>query len=1115
MFARTRYHGRQMRWSRPLAAATLALAVQGCGRGWDLPTFELETASVTIVTRSLPEAVVGMRYRAFIEASGPGPYAWTLRGDGLPAGLALVSTTNVATIEGVPTTAGTFTVTVQVQGGDGTTDRRDLQLVVGSVGGELRITTTDLPVAIVDITYDTTIEATGGGATRTWRISAGELPPGMQLVHDGGDATIVGLPLFPVTSNFEITVSDEAGATDSRAFEIRVIETSGELQILTEFLPDGRVNEAYEARLQGDGGQFPYSWTVSEGSLPPGTSLAVNGSPTTFLTGTPTRPGFYEFTVELFDATGEVAQRDFAVFIQEPQPLEIVTAALPDGRLGLKYLARLEAIGGTLPYAWRVSSGQLPPGLTLGLPNGNGVNLNGRPGVNAGDFTFTIAVEDSSMRVASREFTITIRSGELPLEIVTTGLPTAEVGLAYDEMITAEGGVPPYSWSITGNLPGGMVFDAIGTPSTRVHGTPAQDGSFPVVIEVRDRNGETAARSFTLTVVPSNAPLVILTTSVPNGNPCREYHVEIAAAGGTRVGYDWTIISGSLPTGLSLSSSGTPATTITGVPQTTGNFPVGIRVTDSGGTFVQRAFVIQIVGPPGPRFGLVVGRNTSNRGEIRAVDLCSPTPAASAPLGTTMPGDIGVNVGTNSTAIAPTGNKAAYSAQQSGGVSTVWVVDLDGPMATVAPVLPAFQTGNRQAVVHWSPTGNHLAYRVDALVAGRSDLYVTDVSNPAAPTAPIVVNPTPGASQDVLNAIAWSPDGTKLAFVGDLVTDNVLELFVATIHTSSVSVRAVSGNLSSTQDVLATTPVWGPNSRYLHFGATIRPPRREMYFVDTNAAVPAPAPIASTAASFTTVLGAPVVSPDGNRMVYIADQDQTNSFDMYAVNLGNPNGATRLTMVPPNRRVVGAKFGPQSNRVLFATNTSPTSQGEMFIIDWAGTTMPVRVDAPAPSGGGVSLSQQMYGFNGAGTHVYYLADFTTRFRFQPFWVDVSGATPGMPVSIGQHSGENTRVLHLARDVDQAFIVTQANNNGPPTLFTVDLSGGGPGNSVQLSSPTMLGPVVPFPQLVAPRPAATSVFFAVGTGFSSQGQPHAVRPPAPTMAFPLAPQMNAMFYRMPQ
>jgi curli biogenesis system outer membrane secretion channel CsgG len=57
-------------------------------------------------------------------------------------------------------------------------------------------------------------------------------------------------------------------------------------------------------------------------------------------------------------------------------PVSISTATLPGGQVGIAYSATLNATGGTAPYAWSLTSGALPAGLSLSASTGA---INGMP----------------------------------------------------------------------------------------------------------------------------------------------------------------------------------------------------------------------------------------------------------------------------------------------------------------------------------------------------------------------------------------------------------------------------------------------------------------------------------------------------------------------------------------------------------------------------------------------------------------------------------------------------------------------------------------------------------------------------------------------------------------
>ncbi len=85
-------------------------------------------------------------------------------------------------------------------------------------------------------------------------------------------------------------------------------------------------------------------------------------------------------------------------------PLSIVTTSpLPALSAGIAYAETLQAAGGTLPYAWTVTAGALPPGFALSADG----RVSGTSTV-AGTYAFTIQVNDNATLSTSRSFSLTV-----------------------------------------------------------------------------------------------------------------------------------------------------------------------------------------------------------------------------------------------------------------------------------------------------------------------------------------------------------------------------------------------------------------------------------------------------------------------------------------------------------------------------------------------------------------------------------------------------------------------------------------------------------------------------------------------------------------------------------
>jgi hypothetical protein len=280
------------------------------------------------------------------------------------------------------------------------------------------ITFTSLPSGTIGKAYTSTLEATGGVTPYTWSIVYGALPGGLSLSAATG--TISGTPTTGGTSEFTVQIEDANGNTDAVAFSISIgnpcaaqptfaAPSSNGPSITTTALVGGTVGLSYRASLAATGGTAPYTWSVVSGCLPQGLVLESSGS----IIGTPTTPGLASFLVEATDSASPPATSTQALTIDVVQALAINTPSLLGGVVGVPYSMTLSAYGGVpAEYTWAVSSGSLPPGITLAPTSGL---LSGTP-TSAGTYNFTLEASENEPpdQSASQSYTITIEPASTP-----------------------------------------------------------------------------------------------------------------------------------------------------------------------------------------------------------------------------------------------------------------------------------------------------------------------------------------------------------------------------------------------------------------------------------------------------------------------------------------------------------------------------------------------------------------------------------------------------------------------------------------------------------------------------------------------------------------------------
>jgi len=245
--------------------------------------------------------------------------------------------------------------------------------------------------------------------------------------------------------------------------------------------------------------------------------------------------------------------------------LTVTSTTLAAGYVGSVYTTTLNASGGSgTGYTWSISAGTLPSGLSLSGPVISGTART------AGSSSFTVTVTDSAKNTASAKVSITVHP---KLAVSTTKLAVGYVGSAYSAGLAAIGGTATgYKWSIvSGALPSGLAL-AAGTGA--ITGKPTAKVSSVITFKVTDSLAHMATAALTLTV---EAGLSITTGKLATGYDGSKYSVTLAATGGSGTNKTWTLASGALPGGLTLSSAGV----IGGTPTATGSSSFSVKVKDS------------------------------------------------------------------------------------------------------------------------------------------------------------------------------------------------------------------------------------------------------------------------------------------------------------------------------------------------------------------------------------------------------------------------------------------------------------------------------------------------------------------------------------------------------
>lgn len=180
------------------------------------------------------------------------------------------------------------------------TATKSLSIVVNAA--PIVISPATLPQGEVGLVYTSTVTASGGLAPYTFTVSAGSLPAGVSLSASTGAFSGTPTTSGPVTFTVKVADSETIPLTATQSYTVNILST---LVITNASLPAANLGVAYSATLAATGGQSPYTFAVTTGSLPTGLTL---NSATGAISGTPTAAGTFNFTITVTDSATNVAK---------------------------------------------------------------------------------------------------------------------------------------------------------------------------------------------------------------------------------------------------------------------------------------------------------------------------------------------------------------------------------------------------------------------------------------------------------------------------------------------------------------------------------------------------------------------------------------------------------------------------------------------------------------------------------------------------------------------------------------------------------------------------------------------------------------------------------------
>lgn len=686
-------------------------------------------------------------------------------------------------------------------------------------------------------------------------------------------------------------------------------------------------NNAYSTTIEGIGGVGgAYQWSIATPSTaPPGLTIQPTGTPSTVLEGTPTATGNYTFDIEITDFFGNSATQTFTLEVTGT-PLSITSFEPPRLQEGVAYSYQLTAAGGdtqTTPATWSVVHGTLPAGLTL---SGAGL-ISGTPTTERGAFII-VEADDGIDTVRAR---LQIK-GEQKF-----GAYCGDFQVDLQEDISV--------FSVTSTAP------SVASPGTVVDNVAIEADCFEEVVISGQRDvivfmgNETSSGTDELYAVDlSNFPNV--------GAPIK--------------------LNPTLPTSFDADVADFKVSP-------TGDW-VAFRADDNV-NFDEELFVYDLT---------ALGTATPVRVNTATADIISESDYEWVP-GTNKLVYIGDELASFEDSIF------LYDAD-AGGTPT----QLNGPLVSGGDVF----------VFAISPTGEYVAYVSDEDVDAQNRLYLVDISG-ATPGAPLEFSGAVDASADVGTTapydLGFSPNGDWVHFVVNFSGTGGDELYVRSIRNQAEPPVRLSQDLSSVstlQDV--NYALWAPDGRRIAFLGDVNTSAVEELFVADTLVPGSPiqiSPDLGTSGDVNPIAGSAADetawAPDSSYLIYDCDPNVTSQDEPYITFLDDPSNPIRMFPTGLSDDIINVKVSEDGETAFMVVELNGTSTQELVLMPIGSGSVgnATVINDPTPLGstqdvGDTSSITNNFELVDGGSGVLYFSDEATTDDDEAFFRTISGTTVG-------------------------------------------------------------------------------------------------------------------------
>lgn len=301
--------------------------------------------------------------------------------------------------------------------------------------------------------------------------------------------------------------------------------------------------------------------------------------------------------------------------------------------------------------------------------------------------------------------------------------------------------------------------------------------------------------------------------------------------------------------------------------------------------------------------------------------------------------------------VSPDNSLVAFSATDATGSRQLYVSPVDGDWRPFR-VNGEMVAGGDVTHFEWSPDSEWLAYRADKEIDGKMELFGVRRDG----TGQVKLNGELVTDGDLTTFFRWSPDSSRIAYVA--VQDVAFQTEIYTVRTDGTDNVKLNGALASSGHVAPNDFEWAPDSSRVAFRAhqdehngyqlfTARPDGTNRVELSEN-----------LVADGEVELFGFQWSPDSNSLLYRADQETDDVFELYRVGADGTNRIKVSGSMTAEGDVSKYTFGwsPDGTRLYYQADKETDQVHELYAVDADGSD-PAKLNGPLPTGGFVGAPE--------------------------------------------------------------------------------------------------------------------------------------------------------------